>query len=227
MLFANVGIIYSKKNTNDIATLIINNNFQRQKFVLLDNSINNLQTTLSISKYLFSLKSTISVNLSWQLSQFNQLQNGLLLNFNNYISLARLTTSSKINEMLYFNYSANFTHQQSVQRPGSIISNSTQTINQLTQKGELNFSPMPIFNLKIVAENYYNQQSFSQPSNYFFLDATLQYKIVHNKIELEGSVLNIANIKNFTTTAVSANNTTINNYEIRGRIAMIKALFNF
>lgn len=224
IFFVTLSAVYSQKTVNTVEQRIVSNNLEQRVIVPLNNGTGNLLTSVNLSKYLFDWHTSLSTKVSWQLSQFNQVLNGSLTGFNNYTTVASLALNSKINERFYLDYSTVYTHYQSAQRSGNIVSGSGQQTSQLRQKGELNLTTVKNLNLKLTGEHYYNRQSFSGTTNYFFADAALQYKLVKHKLELEGDVLNLANLKTFNTTSVSSNTATSSTYDIRGRIAMVKVL---
>src|SRR5690606_17828069 len=135
--------------------------------------------------------------------------------------------NSKISELLYITYTANYNHFQSAQQGGNSIMASQPKINQVQQKVVIDFQALSNLNLNVTGEQLYSQQSFSNTSNVYFLDLSLRYKLNRYQTDLEAGVQNIANVKQFTTTTVNANASIINQYAIRGRMALLKVAFNF
>ena len=63
--------------------------------------------------------------------------------------------------------------------------------------------------------------------NYVFADFSARYRVVKYKTDLEFTLQNIGNIKQFDANILTANAFTQGQYSIPGRIAMLKATFNF
>jgi hypothetical protein len=227
LLFINLNAAYTIKNANTISTTILNDNFEQRVILPLANHTNSFNSTLSFSKLLFSLQTTLNAKLSWQFDQTNNILNGIPLGYNNYITTATLSTDSKITNRIFFKYYGVYTYFESLQNSGQPVSGSHQHLSQLNEKWELNFGVLNNLNLKLVGELYHNQQIHSNATRYFFADATVQYKLVRQKIDLEGGLFNLGNVNTFDITSVSSNVITNSTYKIQGRIAVIKALFHF
>ncbi|HEY4194422.1 MAG TPA: carboxypeptidase-like regulatory domain-containing protein [Mucilaginibacter sp.] len=227
LLFLNFNATYSIRNANTINTTVLNDNFEQRVILPFANHTNSFNSILNFSKLLFSLQTTLNAKLSWQFDQTNNILNGNLLGYNNYITTATLSTDSKITDRLSFKYYSRYTYFKSLQKSGQAISGSSQQLGQLNEKWELNLGTAKNLNLKLVGEFYYNQQILSNSTRYFFADATIQYKLTRQKIDLEAGLLNIGNANTFDITSVSSYAITSSSYKLQGRIAMVKALFNF
>lgn len=227
VFFVNLNIAYSHKTVDNISTRIINNSIEQQISLPLINNANSLNVYGGISKYIFSLKTTVSSNISWAANRINQLLNEQLLPFNNYNTTITTNVNSKLSERLYLTYTANYNHFQSAQQGGNSIRTNQPRINQIQQKLVVDFQALSNLNLNVVGEQLYSQQSFSNTSNVYFIDLSLRYKLNKYQTDLEVGVQNIADVKQFTTTTVNANASVINQYAIRGRMAFLKISFNF
>jgi hypothetical protein len=227
VLFANLNIAYTFKNQNNITATNINNNFQLQYNLPFPNTLNILKIYGGISKYLFFINTTVSLNALWTKSEVNQIQNGQLLPFDNYSTNITGKANSKISDWFYFNYLITYSHFQSAQRGDQTIEISESRINQLQQKATLEFSFPKAVSFNVVGEQLFSQQSFYKNSDVFFMDLTAKYRFKKYHTDLECGIQNIANVKQYNITTVNANSTVINQYTIRGRTGLIKASFNF
>ncbi len=227
LLFLNLNASYTIKNANTISTTILTDNFEQRVILPFENRTNSFNSSLSFSKLLFDLQTTLNAKLGWQFDQTNNIVNNALLGYSNYITSATLSTDSKLTDRIFFKYYATYNYFESIQKSGQPVAGSDQHLNQLNEKWELNLGAAKNLNLKLVGEFYYNQQILSNYTRYFFADAAVQYKLVRQKIDLEAGIYNIGNVNTFDITSVSSYAVTSSSYKIQGRIAMLKVLFNF
>lgn len=227
LMFLNLNATYIIKNSNTIGTTILNDDFEQRVILPFENRTNSFNSSLSFSKLLFGLQTTLNAKLGWQFDQTNNIVNNALLGYSNYITSVNLSTDSKLTDRIFFKYYAAYTYFESIQKSGQPVAGSYQHLNLINEKWELNLGAAKNFNLKLVGEFYYNQQIALNYTRYFFADAAVQYKLVRKKIDLEASILNIGNVKAFDITSVSSYAITSSSYKIQGRIAMLKVLFNF
>ncbi|MFI5163300.1 MAG: carboxypeptidase-like regulatory domain-containing protein [Sphingobacteriales bacterium] len=227
LMFLNLSAFYTIRNANTISTTILNDNFEQRVILPFNNRTNSFNSNLSFSKLLFGLQTTLNARLGWQFDQTNNIVNNALLGYSNYITTATLSTDSKLTDRIFFKYYATYTYFESTQKSGPAVAGFNQHINQLNEKWELNLGAAKNLNLKLVGDFYRNEEPNSNYTSYLFADATVQYKLVHQKIDLEASLLNIGNVNTFDVTSVSSYAITNSSYKIQGRIAMLKALFSF
>ncbi|KKX49890.1 hypothetical protein [Sphingobacterium sp. IITKGP-BTPF85] len=81
--------------------------------------------------------------------------------------------------------------------------------------------------MRLSARNTYSHQPGLKDFNYVFFDTFLRYRHKKLKTDFELNLTNLANVKKFETYYISANMQTHNQYELRGRMAVLKAVFNF
>jgi len=227
VFFANLNVAYSYKTMDNISTRIITDNIEQQLVVPLTNNVNSLNLYGGISKYIFSLSTTVSGNINWAVNKINQIQNDQLLPFNNYNTVITGNVNSKLSDWLYVTYSINYNHFQSAQQNDNLVAANQPKINQIQQKIVFDFQALSNLNFNVTGEQLYSQQSFYNTSNVYFIDLLLRYKLNKYPADLEAGIQNIANVENFSTTTVNANTTIINQYAIRGRVALFKISFNF
>lgn len=227
LLFLTFNGTYTIKNANTLSTTVLNDNFEKRVILPFENRTNSFNSSLTFSKLLFGLHTTLNAKIGWQLDQSNSIVNNALLGYNNHITSANLSTDSKLTDRVFFKYYASYTYFESIQKSGQPVAGSYQHLNQLNEKWELNLGARKNLNLKLTGEFYYNQQILSNSTKYFFADATVQYKLVRQKIDLEGGILNIGNVSTFDITSISSYAISNSSFKIQGRIAMIKILFNF
>ena len=72
----------------------------------------------------------------------------------------------------------------------------------------------------------YSTQAHAADLSYLFTDANLRYKLSKWRLDLELDVINLANVKKYETLNLNAYQFTVSNFQLRGRMAVIRATFN-
>ena len=226
IFFFNITAVYGITNNNSITNSILFNNIQQQQNIFYNNSINNLVLLSSISKYIFALHTTVSFNASYQQAKWNQIQNNIPLDYNNYTQSYKFSFNSKIKSYINVAYSTNLMLSKS-KSINNLLQQNTSTL-RLNQNAELNILPTDNFYIKIKGEDYYvHQSALSNNSHYFFGDASVLWKLNKIKADLSFEINNIANTKTFVTINQSGNNLSQSIYSLRPRMLLVKAMFNF
>ncbi|SFG78847.1 TonB-dependent receptor [Pedobacter insulae] len=224
MFFFNAGINYSNTTLNTISSFTLSNNIQQRVVLPLENHVKSLSGQANASKYLFSLRSTINAGFSYTNSQFDQLQNNRLLPFDSKTMAYKAGIDSKITNFMTWSYTANY----SVTANRLVNANAVKTnYQQIRQQSNLTFTAFKSVFMKISAEHMYTKQSSQSDLSYLFADFNMRYKFTKLKTDLEFGVTNLANIKKFEAINISANALTNGTYYIPGRVAMLKATFNY
>lgn len=224
MFFFNAGINYSNTTLNTISSYTLSNNIQQRIVLPLENQIKSLSAQANASKYLFSLRSTINAGISYSDSQFDQLQNNRLLPFDSKTMSYKAGIDSKITNFMTLSYTANYSDTENK----LVSANAAKTnYQQLRQKSNLTLTVFKSVFINLSAEHMYTKQSSQADLSYLFADFNMRYKFIKLKTDLEFGVTNLANIKKFEAINVSANSLTSGTYFIPGRVAMLKATFNY
>ncbi|MEH3115696.1 carboxypeptidase regulatory-like domain-containing protein [Pedobacter terrae] len=224
MLFANLTANYSDTELNTIAAYNLNSNIQQKIVLPLNNHIRNLSLAANASKYLFTLKSTVNAGVSFTQSKYSQLQNNALLPFNTQTIAYKVGIEAKLNNFINWSYAANF----AITDNKAIVADGIKTnFKQLRQQSALAITTVKNLYLNLSAEHLFTRQS-SQPNlKYLFADVNMRYKWLKMKTDIEFGITNLTNIKRFDAVYLSANSLTTGTYDIPGRVAMLKATFNF
>jgi hypothetical protein len=224
MLFINASINYSNTVLNNITSFQITNNTQQRIQIPLENSFQNLGFKSAVSKYFIPLKTTFNIGYQFNQTKLNQFQNNQLLPITSKVNTYNLGFETKVNKFLNVAYKTNFSHFINTTTGTRTIVN---TIDQFNQKGTLSMNVFNNVYVNLSAEQIYTQQSAQQNLSYMFADANVRYRIIKLKTDIEFNLNNITNVKTFETLNVSANSLSSANYNILGRIALLKAVFNF
>lgn len=224
MFFFNASANYSNTELNTISSLSLSNNIQQRIVLSLENHIKSLSLSANASKYLFALKSTVSAGINFSQSKYSQLQNSELLPFNTKTTTHKAGIEAKLTNFMNWSYNASY----AITNNQADVANAIKTnFRQLRQQSSLAITTFQNVYLNLSAEHLFTHQS-SQPNlKYLFADANVKYKILKLKTDLEFGITNLANIKQFDAIYLSANALTTGTYSIPGRVAMLKATFNF
>ncbi|MEJ5995355.1 carboxypeptidase-like regulatory domain-containing protein [Pedobacter sp. Du54] len=222
MFFFNAGINYSKTTLNTISSFTLSNNIQQRIVLPYENDVKSLSVTANASKYLFSLRSTINAGVSFTKSTFEQLQNNQLLPFTAQIKSFKGGIDSKITNYLNWSYTGTLSASTNTTTNG--IKNNNQ---QLRQQSSITATAFKSVFFTLAAEHIFTHQTTQPDLKYLFADFNARYRFVKLKTDLEFGVTNLANIKKFEANYLSANSFSSGTYTIPGRVAMMKATFNF
>lgn len=222
MLFFNLQASYSRLKLNTLSSSIITDHLQQRIVLPYDNKLDSYRLNGNISKYLFTLRTTISIGLNWSQDKSNQFQNGILLPYRNINNGIKVGFQSKISNHINLNYNAAFNRNDSKSEATSAIS-----YQQLSQQTELSFTPFNDFFVNFSAEHLHTKQSGQKKLSYLFSDVTARYKINKINTDCEFILSNIANIKTYKSIHVTDNAFTAGTYRIPGRIALLKFTLTF
>jgi hypothetical protein len=225
IFFANIAAIYTSVNNNSITQFDLFNNLQRQTSIPLNNTINSFTLFSGASKYLFKLHATVNIKASAKQSDWMQLQNGALLGYTNNTYSFSAGLTPKINKWLNMAYSGAYTVSSSKAKVDNAL---PQTIAQMQHGLEVNIFPNDNLFIKLKGEDFFVQQKqLNTTNNYFFADASARYKANKIKTDFVFEVSNLANVNQYTTANISANNLVQNSFAIRPRMLLVRAYFNF
>lgn len=224
MFFFNASVSYNNTELNTISSYSLSNNIQQRVVLPLENHFKNLMFNANASKYLFALKSTVNFGVSYTESRYNQLQNNELLPFKTEIISYKGGFEAKLASFMNWSYNATY----SVTQNKAEIADAIKTnFKQLRQQSTLAFATVQNVYLNLSVEHLFTNQSNQPNLKYLFADANMKYKILKFKTDIEFGITNLANIKRFDAIYISANSLTTGTYLIPGRVAMLKATFNF
>lgn len=224
MLFANLTASYSDTELSTISAYNLSNNIQQKIALPLNNHIRSLSLAANASKYLFSLKSTVNAGVSFAQSKYSQLQNDALLPFNTQTVAYKVGIEAKLTNFINWSYAANF----AITDNKAMVANGIKTnFKQLRQQSTLAITTVKNLYLNLSAEHLLTRQSSQPDLKYLFADANMRYKWLKMKSDIEFGITNLTNIKSFDAIYLSANSLTTGTYYIPGRVAMLKATFNF
>lgn len=224
MFFFNAGANYSDTELNTISSYTLTNNIQQRIVLPFKNHIKNLSFNANLSKYLFLLKTTANAGISISESRYNQLQNGERLPFRSNTIAYKAGFEARLAGFMNWSYNSSYSvTQNQAEIPDAITTN----FQQLRQQSSLAVTLMSNVYLNLSAEHLFTHQSSQKNLNYLFADANVKYRFSKLKTDLEFGLTNLANIRQYDAIYLSANSLTTGTYLIPGRVAMLRATFNF
>lgn len=224
MIFLNASLGYTNSTRNTISAYTLTNNIQQRIVLPLINDVKGFNSSVSGSKYLFALRTTVNAGISYSDSKFVQLQNKELLPFTSQNILYKGGFDAKVTNYMSWAYNATY----NVNTSNSDAVKALETKNkQLRHQSSVTATMFKSLFMTISAEHIFTKQNTQPNLNYVFADLNLRYKFIKLKTDLEFSLTNIANIKRFEANFISVNSFTSGTYYIPGRVAMVKATFSF
>lgn len=227
MLFMNAGMLYNRSSSNTIASNVINDNISQTVLLSMVNNVSNIRANAGISKYVFALGATADLKASWSKMRYNQLFNGELLPFNNLSYQVNPSVEARLWNRVSMTYNGVISWTTSkILKEESITLFPDRQVQSLDQTIGLGYSPIRSSFFSLTGKHQYSKQPQSSDVNYFFIDAHARYKITRWKTDVELNLSNLANVKSYETYSISANRFLQNQYDLRGRMAVLKLIFN-
>jgi hypothetical protein len=226
LLFFSIGITYSTRYKNSILDYQYSASTISATNRPLSNSNNNIELLASLSKYLFPLRTTFSVNLSVSRAIENQYQNNELIEYQNVVKQMRYKIYSKISEKVNLSYDGVFNFFTN----SPLINNSAQKAasqfgQNYLQKFDVNYSINEYNSFKVGSEYYYSKLPNNTANNLLFIDIGWTYRSKSGKNDLTFSISNILNEEKYKQVALNSNIIEVHEYNIRPSSLIIKYLF--
>ncbi|MFT3826591.1 MAG: TonB-dependent receptor [Chitinophagaceae bacterium] len=224
MFFANAAITYNRVKVNSILSSVITDNVQRSVLLPYENDQNVLAASAGLSKYLFTLRTTVSLKSVFSRGRYNQFINNEMLPFNNNSMSFTAGIDNKLFRVIGFNYNGTGTWQTSKQRDKG--SNLVNKVKRFDQAVSLTYSPFKNVFLTTKGRHVYTTQANVSDISYLFMDANVRYKHVKWRTDFELDVTNIANVRRYEVFHLNSNLFAVNSYNLRGRMLIARATFN-
>ncbi len=225
MLFINFGIDYSQTNSTNIISNTVSDNVTQTELVSQENEVRSLSANVGFDKYIFAWASSIKINGGSTITHYNQLFNNELLPFRQLKYNLSPNLEIKVWKGINVSYQGNFNWGVNKQMDsGTSFNRNSFGLNQSIG--------LPLYlwnslNIRFSARHIFNQQQGFRDVNYTFLDGFIRYRIKKWDTDLELNLSNLANVKTFETYSNNANVETHDQYLLRGRMAILKAIFKF
>jgi hypothetical protein len=222
LFFFSVNGSYNHIGANNLASGVINNNFQQLLMLPYANHTDTWIADGTVSKYSFAWRTTFSGEVKWQDSRSVQVLNGAFLPFNTTVGTVTLGAATKLSDQLNFSY--HITGMQTdAHSPAEV---GAARVEQLQQQAEVDYIPSDFLQFKLAGEDYFTYSQGNPDLKYFFADASARYQFKKRKIDLELDAVNFLNVKTYRALYLSANTFTANSYTLPGRIVLLKVMFS-
>ena len=224
MFFFSVQASYTQVNLNTISSSILSSNLQQRIVLPFENNTDVYNLSGNISKYVIPLRTTISGGLNYAYNTSNQIQNNELLPFTTTNSGLKLGIQSKLTALLNLDYKVNYNNYSNKTAVNNGLNNN---FNKLNQQLELSATLFNSVYTSLSGEHMLSRQSGQENLSYLFADLKFRYTVTKIHTDFGLSITNLANIKTYSANTQSINSFTSATYNIPGRIALLKATFNY
>ena len=226
IFFINLSAYYRKSTLNNIGSGIINQNLSTTERILLDNTSSLLNLNTNISKYLFSIRSSVTFLYAYQSGLSNQFLNNALFQFLNSSQNFGFKWNGRVAQNFRYDYNINL--QSFKSKPKEILTGlNTFEVQNTNQNLSIEYDIKDNFFLKTNASLLNNKNNAGLNTNYFFLDCSFRYNIQKQRIDLSADFRNLANIKNFEVATTSLNFQSSSTYPLLGRMVILKVQFSY
>ncbi|PPK99074.1 TonB-dependent receptor [Parapedobacter indicus] len=226
MLFVNAGISYTHANANTIASRVLTDDLSSIVLLPFENEVSSFNASAGISKYLFALGATAGLKTTWGTTRFNQFVNGKLLPYDNVSFSITPDFEARLWDRISPNYKATGTWTTSKLADGGVGNIPDRQIRRYDQSMSLLYSPFAHTFLRLSGRHQHTSQAQLADIRYFFVDANVRYQLDKWNADIELDLTNLANITEYETYSLSANQAGYSVYDLRGRMAVLKLTFN-
>ena len=227
MLFMNAGINYNRSIANTIASSVMNDNISQTVLIPFDNDISSFGASAGISKYIFALGATTSLKGAWSTSRSNQLLNGESLPYHNETWSVSPTIEARLWKKISTNYqgTGSWTVSRSA-KEGAVAAALNRQIRRFDQNVSLSYSPVRAMFFRVTGRHQFVEQPSMEDLSYYFIDAKVRYTLTKYKMDFDLDLSNLANVRDYETFSLTANQFSHSQYQLRGRMAVLKVSFN-
>lgn len=224
MMFYNLGLSYKGTLSSALLSNSISDTISQTALIQRENSTYTYGIHAGFDKYLFHLASTLKVNASIEWTDYNQLFNDQLLPFQNIAYNLNPSLALKIWRKLNLSYMGTISLVQSKQV--DVVGALDRDVVNISQSIGFPVTLFKGFHFNFSARHLYSYQEAFSAINYVFMDTFIRYRSKKWKTDFELNLTNLGNIKRFDTYTVSANMESHNSYQLRGRMGVLKMVFN-
>lgn len=224
MLFVNAGITYDRTLSQTVLSTRIADDLQQIVYLPYENRLTRFGLQGGLSKYLFALKATGSLKVRYSRMQYVQLINDALQPLSgDVISLSGDLLKKPLNR-IHLTYQPHlqwsYTHMKALKEGQPSFAQRTFRFDQYATVG---LTVLQKCVVEATARHSYSRASQGEPVQYFFLDGELRYRLSAKKgIDCRLQLTNLFNVHTYTRYSLSANQAVLDQYILRGRMAMLR-----
>lgn len=227
LLFVNLFYTYSERQADFIYAFTLQNNIIKKIIVLLPNVSYNNSLSINISKYLFNLKTTLFAKYSYQHTQLQQLQNGLLFPVIFSSHNIDLNATVKPTGFISLRYESKYIWTSS--KSGAVSVKKFLTTRNYFNRQQVEFDLFIAekISFKSRTELYYYLQPDQQKLSFMFSDFTVRYSLNKKLSDIELGCSNLFNTYEYRTISAEDNSVFGASYLLRPRSILLRASFRF
>lgn len=226
MLFINAAISYNKIRANSILSSVLTDNIQKTVLLPYSNDQSVFQASAGISKYIFTLKTTASLKAGFNKGRYEQYINNELLPFYNTSREVAAGVETKLFKKVSVSYNGAMLWSSSKLRLNRAQATGSNKMLRLQQNLATGYSVFAGFLVNAKATHIYSRQPGVSTVNYVFLDLNARYRLAKWRTDLELDICNLANQKTYELYSLSSAVFSVNRYDIRQRLFILRATFN-
>jgi hypothetical protein len=215
-------ILYLNSNGHNnllYQTNILPNGTTELQAIKQDNNNYNHNISTKVSKYLYDLKTNLSLNANFGYRDYQQFLNKTLSNIKNQNLILGNKLETDIFKWLSIEYQANWAFSKN-----KIQNKQNPTITQQNHILNLNFLPKTNQYFALKSE-YIKNDIYTDKTENIFTDLIYRYTFTKNKIDLEFQLFNLFNTINFRTINISEFSYVETNFKLRPRQILFKIRF--
>jgi hypothetical protein len=226
MLFINTTLSFDRAIADAMISTEIMDDIQKIVYLPVKNRQSRFTLKGGISKYLFSLKATVSVKPQWSSTKYVRIINNETIPF----TTASVSLNAKLQKKVFQNisvvYEPNYISNKTISgNKNNGSNNALSNISKFDHFLSIGISPLK----QLIIETTCKQSSMHQPGNktvkYFFMDAKATYSNKAKRIDLSLAVTNVFNVKRYILYSSMPDQLIMNQYDIRGRMAIARLTY--
>lgn len=226
-LFGNFDVSYGRTENYFLDSISIQKNFTTLVALPINNQSNKISFSGNLSKYFYSLQTTVALNASFTHSTAQQLQNEALFDVHNKTTILSFNITPTILDWLDMKFSGQYSRNGTVL---DIAGSSKQTSEQWNETSSMIIYPVKNLGINFDSRYLKSLQGGQNLSSIVLINAYVQYSFsspATNKLQLRLSCNNIAGITSYQTISISNNIVNSYSYLIQPRTLLLSAHFDF
>lgn len=227
MFDCTIGANYSINKTNATYAKEYQDNIVKTILLPYSNKFTVSQYDISFSKYVDLLRTKFELTSMHKIYQSNQFVNELFLPYVNKNLGISMKGGIRLVNYISLNYIGIADWFWGGQSDKEGVNISDTRFSLYNHQYSIVAIPKESFNFVLQLRQQLNHSEGLSRSSYFFTDLKMKYNINKIRTELEGEINNIFNVKRFGSYYLLANQFHTTNYELRGRMFLIKATLLF
>ncbi len=227
MLFFNTAISFDKVEADAIVSTEILDNIQKIIYLPVKNTQRRFALKGGVSKYLFDIKTTAAIKSQWSNSKYVRIVNNQTVPFTARSLSLNAKLQKKIFQRISIIYEPTWISDITLSNIKGGGNKLTNHISRIDHYLSIGVSPIKQLNIETIGKQSSIHQSGNNAVKYFFMDTKATYSNKAKRIDLSLTLTNLFNVKHYTLYSSMSNQVIINQYDIRGRMAIVRLNYYF